>query len=51
MATLMRVSKQDTNQLQTSLILRPRVDSRYTEFHRYVQATLNADLHLPSLRG
>jgi hypothetical protein len=50
MATLMMVSKQATNQLQMSLILRPPGDLRYTEFHRYVQFTLNADLHLPSLR-
>jgi len=51
MGTVMMVSKQDTNQLPRGFILLPRVDLRYTEFHEYVQATLNTDLHLLSLPG
>jgi hypothetical protein len=44
MGTLMIASKQDKNQLGQGLIVSPRVELRYTEFHQYVQPTLNADL-------
>ena len=37
------VSKQYVNQFQRRLILGSRVELRHTEFHQYVQSTLNAD--------